>query len=77
MLKLPPEVRAKYDLSSLTCAFHAAAPLPGAVKEQIIAGGDRSSPKYYAGTEGNGFWRHQFAGMARKERLGGAGLTAR
>src|SRR5665213_1260559 len=28
MLKLPPEVRARYDLSSLNCAFHAAAPCP-------------------------------------------------
>src|SRR5665213_2699998 len=36
MLKLPPEVRARYDLSSLECAFHAAAPCPVPVKEAMI-----------------------------------------
>ncbi|MEU8385122.1 AMP-binding protein, partial [Streptosporangium sp. NPDC048865] len=36
MLKLPEETRARYDLSSLTCAIHAAAPCPVPVKEQMI-----------------------------------------
>jgi long-chain acyl-CoA synthetase len=35
-LKLPDEVRLKYDVSSLRCAIHAAAPCPIPVKEQMI-----------------------------------------
>ena len=55
MLKLPPEVRAKYDLSSLIAVFHAAAPCPIPVKEQMIAWWGPIINEYYAGTEGNGF----------------------
>ena len=35
-LKLPDEVRLKYDVSSLKCAIHAAAPCPIPVKEKMI-----------------------------------------
>jgi long-chain acyl-CoA synthetase len=55
MLKLPEEVRAKYDLSSLKAVFHAAAPCPVPVKEQMIAWWGPIINEYYAGTEGNGF----------------------
>jgi acyl-CoA synthetase (AMP-forming)/AMP-acid ligase II len=55
MLKLDPEVRAKYDLSSLKVAIHAAAPCPIPVKEQMIAWWGPVIYEYYAGTEGNGF----------------------
>jgi long-chain acyl-CoA synthetase len=55
MLKLPPETRAKYDLSSLTAVFHAAAPCPIPVKEQMIEWWGPIVHEYYAGTEGNGF----------------------
>jgi long-chain acyl-CoA synthetase len=55
MLKLPDEVRAKYDVSSLTQVFHAAAPCPIPVKEQMIAWWGPIVSEYYAGTEGNGF----------------------
>ncbi|MFC4585886.1 AMP-binding protein [Sphaerisporangium corydalis] len=55
MLKLPEAVRNKYDLSSLTCAIHAAAPCPVPVKEQMIAWWGPIVHEYYAGTEGNGF----------------------
>lgn len=55
MLKLPPEVRSRYDLSSLRTAVHAAAPCPVAVKEQIIAWWGPIVHEYYAGTEGQGF----------------------
>ncbi|MBS0517078.1 MAG: AMP-binding protein [Proteobacteria bacterium] len=53
-LKLPEEVRRKYDVSSLTCAIHAAAPCPIPVKEQMIAWWGPVIWEYYAGTEGNG-----------------------
>jgi long-chain acyl-CoA synthetase len=55
MLKLPEETRAKYDVSSLTSAVHAAAPCPVPVKEQMIAWWGPVIHEYYAGTEGNGF----------------------
>ncbi len=55
MLKLPEEVRLKYDVSSLRCAIHAAAPCPIPVKEQMIEWWGPVIYEYYAGTEGNGF----------------------
>ncbi|RAK58788.1 acyl-CoA synthetase [Phenylobacterium hankyongense] len=55
MLKLPPEVRARYDVSSMRSAVHAAAPCPIPVKEQMIAWWGPVIHEYYAGTEGNGF----------------------
>jgi len=55
MLKLPEDVRKTYDLSSLTQVFHAAAPCPVPVKEQMIAWWGPIISEYYAGTEGNGF----------------------
>ncbi|MFI6795828.1 acyl-CoA synthetase [Streptosporangium canum] len=55
MLKLPEPVRARYDLSSLTCAIHAAAPCPVPVKERMIDWWGPIVHEYYAGTEGNGF----------------------
>ena len=55
MLKLPEEVRARYDVSSLEAAVHAAAPCPLAVKQQMIEWWGPIIHEYYAGTEGNGF----------------------
>jgi long-chain acyl-CoA synthetase len=55
MLKLPDEVRARYDLSSLRVAIHAAAPCPVPVKERMIEWWGPKIHEYYAGTEGNGF----------------------
>ncbi len=54
MLKLSVADRQRYDLSSLTCAIHAAAPCPLQVKEQMIAWWGPVLYEYYAGTEGNG-----------------------
>jgi long-chain acyl-CoA synthetase len=55
MLKLPDDVRAKYDVSSLKVAIHAAAPCPVPVKERMIEWWGPVLHEYYAGTEGNGF----------------------
>lgn len=55
ILKLPEEVRNRYDVSSLRSVVHAAAPCPVAVKEQIIEWWGPVVHEYYAGTEGNGF----------------------
>ncbi|GAA1876265.1 AMP-binding protein [Actinomadura bangladeshensis] len=55
MLKLPDETRARYDVSSLACAVHAAAPCPVPVKERMIDWWGPILHEYYAGTEGNCF----------------------
>ncbi|UCE87204.1 MAG: AMP-binding protein [Deltaproteobacteria bacterium] len=55
MLKLPEAERARFDVSSMRCAIHAAAPCPIPVKEQIIEWWGPILHEYYAGTEGNGF----------------------
>ncbi|WP_068078432.1 acyl-CoA synthetase [Novosphingobium lentum] len=55
LLKLPAEVRARYDLTSLKCAIHAAAPCPVPVKQAMIDWWGPVLAEYYAGTEGNGF----------------------
>ena len=55
MLKLPDEVRRRYDVSSLRVAIHAAAPCPMPVKKAMIDWWGPVLHEYYAGTEGNGF----------------------
>ncbi len=54
MLKLPEEVRARYDVSTIKCAIHAAAPCPVPVKRAMIEWWGPVLYEYYAGTEGNG-----------------------
>ncbi|MDX2157911.1 MAG: AMP-binding protein [Hyphomicrobiaceae bacterium] len=54
MLKLPEEVRRKYDVSSLEVAVHAAAPCPVPVKEQMIDWWGPIIHEYYGASEGNG-----------------------
>ncbi len=55
MLKLEQNVRLKYDVSSLECAIHAAAPCPVPIKEKMIEWWGPVLYEYYAGTESNGF----------------------
>ena len=54
MLKLPPGVRARYDLSSLRHVIHAAAPCPVPVKRAMIEWLGPILFEYYGGSEGNG-----------------------
>jgi long-chain acyl-CoA synthetase len=54
MLRLPPQVRDRYDVSSLRVALHAAAPCPVQVKQQMISWWGPVLVEYYAGTESNG-----------------------
>ncbi len=54
MLKLPAETRARYDVSRLRCAIHAAAPCPVPIKRAMIEWWGPVLYEYYAGTEGNG-----------------------
>ena len=55
MLKLPEPERARFDVSSMQVAIHAAAPCPIPVKEKMIDWWGPVIYEYYAGTEGNGF----------------------
>src|SRR5882724_6305368 len=55
MLKLPENVRTRYDLSSLETAVHAAAPCPAAVKYDMIKWWGPIIHEYYGATEGLGF----------------------
>jgi acyl-CoA synthetase (AMP-forming)/AMP-acid ligase II len=53
-LKLPPETRARYDVSSLRHVLHGAAPCPPDVKRRMIEWWGPILDEYYAGTEGVG-----------------------
>jgi long-chain acyl-CoA synthetase len=55
MLKLPPEVRQRYDLSSLRYVMHGAAPCPAPVKQAMIDWFGPIIHEYYGATEGLGF----------------------
>jgi long-chain acyl-CoA synthetase len=54
MLKLPEAVRAKYDVSSLRIAIHAAAPCPVEIKRRMIEWWGPIIFEYYSSTEGMG-----------------------
>ncbi len=75
MLKLPEDLRTKYDLSSLECAVHAAAPCPVPAKEQLIDWWGPIVHEYYAGTEGNGLtYCNSEQWLAHKGTVGSAVL---
>jgi long-chain acyl-CoA synthetase len=52
MLKLPDEIRDKYDVSSLQYVIHAAAPCPVDVKRKMMEWFGPIIHEYYGGTEG-------------------------
>jgi acyl-CoA synthetase (AMP-forming)/AMP-acid ligase II len=52
MLKLPKAIRERYDVSSLQCVIHAAAPCPVAVKYRMMDWFGPIIHEYYGGTEG-------------------------
>ena len=54
LLALPPEVRERYDVSSLRNMIHAAAPCPIEVKRQMLEWWGPVIYEYYAATEGGG-----------------------
>ncbi|WP_428672463.1 AMP-binding protein [Reyranella sp.] len=75
LLKLPPEVRARYDVSSLRVAIHGAAPCAVPVKEQMIDWWGPVLYEYYTGTECNGYTSCDSAEwLARKGTVGRATL---
>src|SRR3546814_5143278 len=55
LLRLPPDVRAAADLSSLRQAIHSVAPCPVDVKAAMIEWFGPRLYEFYAASEGNGF----------------------
>ncbi|MGE8318835.1 MAG: AMP-binding protein [Comamonas sp.] len=54
MLRLPQQVRERYDLSSMQVAIHAAAPCPPQVKQAMLDWWGDILYEYYGGSEGLG-----------------------
>ena len=54
LLKLPDEVRSRYDLASHRMAIHASAPCPVEVKQRMIDWWGPIVREYYTGSEGSG-----------------------
>ncbi|MFA5709496.1 AMP-binding protein [Mycolicibacterium sp.] len=54
VLKLPKDVRDKYDYSSLEAVVHGAAPCPRQVKQEMLDWWGPVIYEYYGGTEANG-----------------------
>ena len=54
VLRLPEEVRSKYDISSMRWILHGAAPCPVEVKKAMIDWVGPIIYEYYAATEGGG-----------------------
>ena len=77
MLKLPEEARLKYNLSTLNCAVHAAAPCPMLVKRAMIDWWGPVLEEYYAGSEGNGFTYIGSADWLRLADKEGAGSVGK
>lgn len=66
LLKLPDEVRNKYDLSSLRFVVHAAAPCPPDVKRRMIEWWGPVINEYYGATETGGVVFHTSEEALRK-----------
>ncbi|MCU0729162.1 MAG: acyl-CoA synthetase, partial [Sphingopyxis sp.] len=73
MLKLPDDVRSRYDHSSLKLAIHAAAPCPVPVKQAMLDWWGPVIHEYYAGSEGNGLtWAAPQQWLAKPGTVGKA-----
>ncbi len=73
MLKLPDEVRARYDVSSLRSVVHAAAPCAPEVKRRMIEWWGPILHEYYSGTEGLGMtWISSEEALAHPGSVGRA-----
>ncbi|WP_431233730.1 acyl-CoA synthetase [Mycolicibacterium psychrotolerans] len=76
MLRLPEDVRARYDVRSQTRVIHAAAPCPIEVKEKMLSWFGPVLHEYYSSTEANGItmigpdeWRNK-PGSVGRAKLG-------
>ncbi len=75
LLRLPADLRARYDLSSLRAVVHAAAPCPRPVKQAMLDWWGPIVHEYYGGTEGAGLcWVTPQEWLARPGTVGRAVL---
>ena len=75
LLKLPTDVRSRYDVASLETVIHAAAPCPAPVKEAMIAWWGPKIYEYYGATEANGMtWCDSQEWLAHRGTVGQAVL---
>jgi long-chain acyl-CoA synthetase len=73
LLELPEATRARYDLSSLRCVVHAAAPCPVEVKRRMIEWLGPVVTEYYGGSEvGIGVWCDSVEWLAHPGTVGRA-----
>ncbi len=70
----PVEVRERYDVSSMRCAIHAAAPCPVEVKQRMIDWWGPVIEEYYSSTEAAGYTKITSAEWL--ERPGSVGRSA-
>jgi long-chain acyl-CoA synthetase len=70
LLSLPPEVRARYDVSTLRSVLHGAGPCPVAVKRRMIEWLGPVVWEYYAATEGSGCFVDSDTWLARPGTVG-------
>jgi long-chain acyl-CoA synthetase len=70
LLALPAATRGRYDLSSLACVLHGAAPCPPHVKRAMIDWLGPIVHEYYAATEGSGTYVDSAAWLARPGTVG-------
>ncbi|MED5261833.1 MAG: AMP-binding protein [Myxococcota bacterium] len=70
LLRLPKEVRDRYDLSSLQLIMHGAAPVSVPVKEEMIAWLGPVLFEFYGGTEGGGVMIDSRDWLAHKGSVG-------
>ena len=72
LLRLPDDVRNRYDLGSHRLAIHSAAPCPVDVKEKMLEWWGPIVHEYYSGSESIGLCAITPAGMAAAQGLGRA-----
>ena len=70
LMKLPEEIRNKYDMSSLRHIIHAAAPCPADVKRAMIEWWGPVIYEFYGSTESGAVTFCQFRGRAEEARHG-------
>jgi long-chain acyl-CoA synthetase len=70
LLSLPPDVRERYDVSTLRSVLHGAAPCPVAVKRRIIEWLGPVVWEYYAATEGAGCYVDSKTWLSRPGTVG-------
>ncbi len=75
LLRLPEDIRARYELASLRAVVHAAAPCPRPVKQAMLGWWGPIVHEYYGGTEGAGLcWVTPQEWLARPGTVGRAVL---